>query len=123
MFGMNGIILPSSYFDGFNHLFFLGDYLKSIGWGFEDSVPNYRGIGHYLFLFILLLIVWYFPNTYEIFGKYSPMMDSTMVSKEGKDKPLIKWVPHPVMAIVLAMVMMIVLFKMDSTSEFLYYQF
>lgn len=123
MVGANGIILPPSYLDYLNYFFSLGDSLHSIGWRFEDNAPYFGGIEQLVFLTFLLIAVWFLPNTYQIFGKHAPIMDSTSVAKTQKANLLIKWRPNPVVAAAVTLLFIIAIFKMDSTSEFLYFQF
>jgi len=123
MTGANGIILPQGYLDYFNQLFSLGNVLQSIGWRFELNVGYFGGINQILLLTLLLIIVWFLPNTYQILGKYSPAIDSTSVSKFANASSVIQWQPRPVVALAFSLLFFVIIFKMDSTSEFLYFQF
>ena len=123
MVGANGILLPTSYLEYFNHFFSLGDLLKSIGWRFEGNVPYFGGITQFSLITLLLVIVWALPNTYQFFGDHSPIIDSTSVSDSAQANPTIRWRPSPVIALPISLLLFFVIFKMDSTSEFLYFQF
>ena len=123
MAAMNGVILPPSYMDYLNYIFSAGNFLHSIGWRFENNIPYFGGIGHFLFLALLLIIVWFFPNIYQIFGKHSPFIDTTYIAKPSQANSRIKWQANPIIATAISLLFFIVIFKMDATSEFLYFQF
>jgi hypothetical protein len=123
MLGLNGIILPPSYLGYLNHFFSLGNMLSSAGIRFEDNVPYFFGIKQCIFLLVLQLIVWISPNTYQMLGKYSPVLNSPSVKINYKKNSWLKWQPKPIIAIFFSLLFLIILFKMDATSEFLYFQF
>jgi len=122
MIGKNGFILPPSYLDYLNHFFALGDSLRLIGWRFENNVPLFQGPAQVSLLALLLIIVWYFPNTHQIFGRASPMIDSSSVVRSTGYRR-VRWQPRPTIALVFSLLFLAAIFKMDLTSEFLYFQF
>lgn len=123
MAGFNGIILPQNYQNLFNHLFSFGDVLNSAGIRFEKDIPYFSGIGHVMILVLLLLIVWFTPNTYQIFSRYSPIIDSTNIESSNNSIIKLYWRPNIFLALLMLVLFFITFFHMDLTSEFLYFQF
>ncbi len=123
MSGSNGIIFPPAYLEYANKVFSSGDWLQSVGVIFENNVPLFGGLLQIVFLGSLIFIVWCFPNTHQIFHKHSPFLDTTNVVRTDDSGQRIKWQARPSIAIGIIIMFFGVLFSMDSTSEFLYFQF
>ena len=123
MLGANGIILPPDYIDHFNHFLSMGTHLQNLGVQFEDNIPYFKGSTQLILIFILLITVLFLPNTHQIFWKYSPALDSTSITDRVNNNLMLKWRPSATLAIFFTLLMAIIIFTMDSTSEFLYFQF
>ncbi|WNM64176.1 MBOAT family protein [Candidatus Nitrospira neomarina] len=123
MLGLNGVALPTSYRGYLNNVASLGDYLQGVGWAFEPAVPHFGGPEQYLLLALLLLIVWFAPNTYQLLGGYSSALDITHVTIRSQPSSWIAWQPRALWAIVVFAMFWWSIQAMDRTSEFLYFQF
>jgi D-alanyl-lipoteichoic acid acyltransferase DltB (MBOAT superfamily) len=67
------------------------------------------------------IIVWGFPNTQEILGKYAHRDLSTPVQQKGGDAW--RWKPSMLWAVSLSVVLLVCLLLMQNPSRFLYFQF
>lgn len=73
-------------------------------------------------LFILLLIIWFAPNTTDLMRSYKPALGYKQFYKNGNNMPV--WKPSATWAFVLGLLTIICLFSMlENVSEFLYFQF
>ena len=88
------------------------------GTGFENGLvhkPENTG----LVLLLLLLIVWYFPNTQQIMRDHDPVLEKVL--PEGKF--CFRWQPLWWWALGTSILAIIILTQLSTVSEFLYFQF
>ncbi len=119
MIGLNGFILPPVNMEN----------LWGIGWIFNLMVSAGVEFGpvalitmeFLIKLTIMFVVVWFFPNTQEILGRFHPKSD--LVRMRGAMYSSYQWKPLPLHAFVMAIVTFYSLISMTSISEFLYYQF
>ena len=123
MSGTNGFALPPSYLNYLNHLFQIGDWLAAQGWIFAEEVKYFGGVKQVGLLALLLMWTWFVPNTYQIMGKNSPALDISSVIPTRRELIRVKWVPSMGYALLVSFMLFIALNLLDSTSEFLYFQF
>jgi len=123
MFGSNGVSLGAS--------------LEPILISFSESISiveiNYDGMfknGVFgsprhgiLMLFIMLLIVWLAPNTYDWLKNEKPVLGLEDYLLENKSFRLITWKYNAAFAFLLALITVVCVISMSSPSEFLYFQF
>jgi alginate O-acetyltransferase complex protein AlgI len=121
MSGANGLVLPETY-QGYLKTYFGLDV-----WALEQGIEfrplqYYAGIRQPLYISILLMIVWSFPNTQQILSRYEP---SLYVYEDKHDfrAGRVQWSPVAAWALLLAVLAVYSLIEMNTVSEFLYYQF
>lgn len=122
MFGVNGLQLPPFIEP------YLG-FLRNWGIGFLGITVNV-GISQKYSTFgiaILLLIVWFTPNTQQWMGMYNPTLTQPLV----QNRPLwlerfwqvLSWRPNKIWTIIIAGLTSASLLCFSRVSEFLYFQF
>ncbi len=74
---------------------------------------------------IMLLIIWYMPNTYEWLGKSDPALKTSgyPATKIKINKKDIYWQPSILHAAAISFLFFLCLVKMNDPSEFIYFQF
>jgi hypothetical protein len=93
---------------------FLGALGGANGLGFDlHALPT-----HAYAVFLLLPVVWFFPNTQEILGQVD-----TVRANIFSGSRLAQWQPDLKWAGALGILMILVLWYMTNTSAFLYFQF
>ncbi len=102
MIGINGVALPENYLAYLNYIDGLGDYLSTQGWLFM-TMSLFKGIEEVVHLFLLLILVWYFPNTQQFMKS--------------------QWKPSLIWAISLTTLSIYSILNLTRMSEFLYFQF
>jgi len=122
MTGINGFILPQSYLGYLNHIIGLGDYLMSIGWQFT-KVEFFEGIEDSSFLFFLLLIVLFAPNTQQLMLRYKPAFEIYRGEIQRCRGSWLQWNPSWAWALGLATISAFGILSLNRVSEFLYFQF
>jgi alginate O-acetyltransferase complex protein AlgI len=122
MIGVNGIALPEFFESN------LG-FLRNLGISFDGFTVNV-GISQRYAVFgiaILLIIVWFTPNTQEWMGKYNPVLTPFPAEKNRNrvDKfwQLFSWKPNKFWSVVTACMTAISLLCFARVTEFLYFQF
>jgi alginate O-acetyltransferase complex protein AlgI len=119
MIGINGFALPIKYLSKFS---LFAPKLEQWGVPFRDLI-YFKGSNETVFLFLLLLIVWFVPNTHQIMGEYSPAIDTY----RGEIRPFrykwLKWQPAYHWAVTLIAIMVVSILSLSKASEFLYFQF
>lgn len=123
MAGLKGFSLPPSYMAYLNYLAGLGDFLSGQGWNFSSDDLYFEGVGQIVALASLLIFVWFTPNIYQLMGRLSPARDISALGIESQNVRSISWSPGPIMALVIFALFVFVIVELDSTSEFLYFQF
>ena len=122
MVGFNGISLPtrlSGHLGGFEN------WLTSHGFAFVGMFPNVsdwnnQGI---LWLLVLLVVVWYVPNTQQLLYLYRPALDTYPDLDEQYRKPRLFWRPTLVWSLATAILAVVSILSLTQISEFLYFQF
>jgi len=123
MIGANGFALPPAYLAHLNQLFPIGDWLAAQGWAFHEPMEHFDGARQIGFLALLLAWTWLLPNTYQLMGQYSPALDISAVIPKRKELIRIHWIPSKGYALLAIVMIIIIINKLDTTSEFLYFQF
>jgi alginate O-acetyltransferase complex protein AlgI len=122
MFGHNGISLPKS---AEPLLISLNEPLNMLGIKYDGMFKN--GIfgnvkdGIYM-ISVMLLIVWFFPNSLDWFKKDKPALGLERYLLNDKLK-LVTWKYNAVFAFVLTLITLVSVLSMAAPSEFLYFQF
>lgn len=123
MFGVNGLVMPPSYQEYLNYLGSMGDLLAANGVRFSDDARFFRGVQQMGMMALLLLVTWVLPNVYDLMGEKSPALDTTSVVPVPDDRWAPKWAPSVGSALIVVFLFLVAVFKMDGTTEFLYFQF
>jgi D-alanyl-lipoteichoic acid acyltransferase DltB (MBOAT superfamily) len=117
LLGGNGLALPAGYLDKLGGA---GQAMANVGVQFRE-VPLFCGIPGLLLLAGLFLIVWFLPNTQEIFGEENVGI--------GEREPLsshwrwLRWRPAIGWALLAAGLSLYAVYRINEANEFLYYQF
>lgn len=122
MAGRNGISMPERYLESLNKLGGLGDQLAQMGVHFGDT-PYFVGLRVGLYMFLLLAVCWFLPNTQQIMMNYRPAI---LTRDQAACAPFFRWAqwqPHAGVAVMLAGIAIYTLSSMTGVSEFLYFQF
>lgn len=117
MLGLNGVVIPFEI--GWILDFALSDYANMFG--------NLKFATDIVFMAIptLLLIVWFFPNTYDWMSGYKPVLsiEGYPETEVIENKNEVSWKPTFAHAFIIALLLFLTLLKMNDVSEFIYFQF
>ena len=115
MAGFNGVVLPDFWLPKWG---VFGQWLAAQGVVFGDTRDLVSG-GLVNWIWILLLVVWFAPNTQQIFAAHRPALALPPGLRAGR----LAWRPTTVFAAVAAALVTLSLFNLHRQSEFLYFQF
>ena len=117
MIGYNGFVLPQGLIASNSALF---PVLTEWGIRFEEMGKISRAMNT---LVLCLLVIWGAPNTLQIMKYYRPALFVYEDNKEIGRRRLWNWRPTKLWALIILSLSIIAIRKMDSVSEFLYYNF
>jgi D-alanyl-lipoteichoic acid acyltransferase DltB (MBOAT superfamily) len=112
MAGFEGVVLPLAYQDTLAALAHYGVAFGHLG--HSDGWP---------LLIVLLLVVWFAPNTLEILRRYRPALTRFPGAAPAAARTLLAWRATPVWMLITAGLLLASLLNMGEVSEFLYFQF
>jgi alginate O-acetyltransferase complex protein AlgI len=115
MAGMNGLVVPDVWlvrWGGF------GEWLSQLGVVF-GATPALARTGVVHWIWILLLVVWFAPNTQQIMAASRPALGVPADSAATRWQ----WRPAATGAVVVAAMAIAVIVNLNRHSEFLYFQF
>ena len=115
MAGGNGLVLPDFWLPKWGAF---GQWVAAQGVVFGDTRDLVTG-GLINWIWILLLVVWFAPNTQQFLSLYRPALAMPADVTAGR----FKWSPKPVYALVAAALVTLAIFNLHRQSEFLYFQF
>jgi D-alanyl-lipoteichoic acid acyltransferase DltB (MBOAT superfamily) len=115
MAGLNGLVLPDFWLPKWGAA---GRWLAEHGVRFGDT-RDLVGGGVVNWIGILLLVVWFAPNTQQLLAGYRPALALFAERYQGR----LAWRPAPLYALVTAVLALIAIFNLHKQSEFLYFQF
>ena len=115
MAGMNGLVLPDFWLPKWGAA---GQWLTARGVIFGDT-RDLVGGGVVNWIWILLAVVWFAPNTQQLLAAYRP----ALALLAGHTPARFTWRPTPIYALVTAALALIAIFNLHKQSEFLYFQF
>ena len=115
MAGMNGLVLPDFWLPKWGAP---GQWLAAHGVIFGDT-RDLVGGGVVNWIWILLAVVWFTPNTQQLLVAYGP----ALALFAGQTHARFTWRPTPIYALVTAALALIAIFNLHKQSEFLYFQF
>ncbi|MBI4192429.1 MAG: MBOAT family protein [Betaproteobacteria bacterium] len=115
MAGMNGLVLPDFWLPKWGAL---GEWLAAHGVRFGDT-HDLVGGGVVNWIWILLLVVWFAPNTQQLLAAWRPALALFAESYRGR----LAWRPTPLYALLTAALALLAIFNLHKQSEFLYFQF
>ena len=115
MAGFNGLVLPDFWLPKWGAA---GQWLATHGVSFGDTRDLVTG-GLVNWIWILLLVVWFAPNTQQLLAAYRPALALFADHYRG----WLVWRPTPVYAMLAAALALIAIFNLHKQSEFLYFQF
>jgi alginate O-acetyltransferase complex protein AlgI len=115
MAGLNGFVLPDFWLPKWGAA---GAWLAAHGVRFGDT-HDLVGGGVVNWIWILLLIVWFAPNTQQLLAAYRPALALFADRYQGR----LSWRPTPVYAFITAAIAVLAIFNLHRQSEFLYFQF
>lgn len=118
MIGINGFALPENYLAYLNYINGLGNYLVTQGWLFL-TMPLFKGLEEVAHILLLLILVWYAPNTQQIMLRYKPAIGE-ITAWYGR---WLQWQPSFIWAIAISMIAIFTTLNLTNLSEFLYFQF
>jgi len=121
MSGANGIVFPEIYLGHLNSLNGAGSALIEYGVSFS-SLPYFFGVKEIYLLFFLSVVIWFFPNTQQVLDKYEPALNVYKEHVAAFSLPII-WRPTITWAVIISFIAGYAVIKVNSVSEFLYYQF
>jgi D-alanyl-lipoteichoic acid acyltransferase DltB (MBOAT superfamily) len=113
MAGLNGVLLPQGWQGALGML---------AAHGVEFGRLAYSGGG--LFLFVLLALAWFAPNSAEILRRYRPVLRRFPGGAPARrGRAWLAWRPNLLWLAVSAGLLLVSLTHMSRVSEFLYFQF
>jgi len=115
MAGGNGLVLPDFWLPKWGAF---GQWLAAQGVVFGDTRDLVTG-GLINWIWILLLVVWFAPNTQQFMSAFRPALAMPSDVAAGK----FKWSPKPAYALIAAGLVTLAIFNLHRQSEFLYFQF
>jgi D-alanyl-lipoteichoic acid acyltransferase DltB (MBOAT superfamily) len=115
MGGVNGMVLPDFWLPKWG---VVGAWLAAHGVVFGDTRDLVSG-GLVNWIWILLLVVWFGPNTQQLLAAYVPALNLPPDIQAAR----CKWSPRPVFALIIAALVTVSIFNLHRQSEFLYFQF
>ncbi|HDN26391.1 MAG TPA: MBOAT family protein, partial [Thioploca sp.] len=116
MIGMNGIVLSSEY------LPVLGSYGTILTeYGIKFAEVSLFSTAQLVWLVLLLAIVWFMPNIYQIMNQVNP----ALLTHQNMSirRHWLEWQPTRRWAAVLALMSALAILSLTRISEFLYFQF
>lgn len=120
MAGMNGAVLPIRYLNSFEPLV---PFLSGMGIEF-GAAPYIQGFLYKsFFLFSLFVIVWFFPNSYQIMPKQKTALIPKRLEGQLCKRTRTKWHPTLRIALVNSIIAVCLILSLSSKSEFLYFNF
>ena len=118
MVGANGFDLPEAYRA---RLGAAATALQQMGWQFVPPSDLFEGNKELAILFLLLLFVWFLPNSQEIMRRYRPALDTAGPLPSGTAPVL--WRPNFLGAAAIASLAVASILSLTHVSTFLYFQF
>ena len=115
MAGMNGLVLPDFWLPKWGAA---GQWLAAHGVIFGDMRELVTG-GVVNWIWILLAVVWFAPNTQQLLAAYRPAL--ALLTEQYRAR--LTWRPTPFYALLTAALALIAIFNLHKQSEFLYFQF
>ncbi len=120
MLGLDGIALPVAYAGALGGL---ADTLTGFGVRFDqETLPLFQGATQLAWLALLLGLVLFVPNVYELMERYQPALRDLARIHLGPVLP-VRWSPHWAWAVVVAVLGVTCVIHIERVSEFLYFQF
>jgi alginate O-acetyltransferase complex protein AlgI len=115
MAGWNGVVVPDVWLARWGAI---GEWLarQGVAFGATPALPR-TGVVHWVW--ILLLIVWFAPNTQQIMAAARPALGVP----PGPAAPRWQWRPAALSAAAVAVMAFAVVINLNRHSEFLYFQF
>ncbi|MDH5561245.1 MAG: MBOAT family protein [Deltaproteobacteria bacterium] len=122
MFSFNNIVMPEGFKNRFNNIFGFGDILS--GWGVRFEVmPYFFGTDEAVFLMLLLVIVWFAPNTQQFMIRFRPVLQTYQEEVKQWRFPIFQFNINIIWTLSVGIVSIFTLFSLMRVSEFLYFQF
>ena len=115
MSGVNGLVLPDFWLPKWG---IFGAWLAAHGVVFGETRDLVTG-GLINWIWVLLLVVWFAPNTQQFMSACRPALMLPADTTEGR----LKWSPRPIYALIAAALLTLAIFNLHQQSEFLYFQF
>jgi hypothetical protein len=115
MAGLNGLVIPDAWLAKWGGF---GDWLSRHGVAF-GATPALARTGVVHWIWILLLIVWFAPNTQQIMAASRPALGIPQGSAESRWQ----WRPAMASALVVVAMALAAIVNLNRHSEFLYFQF
>ncbi len=115
MAGCNGLVLPDFWLPKWGAF---GQWLAAHGVVFGNTRDLVSG-GLVNWIWILLLVIWFAPNTQQFLSAFRPALILPADVPSGR----FKWSPAPVFALIAAALITLSIFNLHRQSEFLYFQF
>jgi alginate O-acetyltransferase complex protein AlgI len=115
MAGANGLVLPDVWLPKWGAF---GHWLAAHGVVFGDTRDLVPG-GLVNWIWILLLVVWFAPNTQQLLAAWRPALALPAGMRAGR----LAWRPAPLFALLAAALLTLSIFNLHRQSEFLYFQF
>ena len=115
MLGLNGVLLPDAWLVKWG---VAGQWLAAHGIVFGATNGLIMG-GALNWIWILLLIVWFAPNTQQIMQQFKPALDVP----DGTGITRLAWRPSATAAMLVWLIGFIAIINLNKQSVFLYFQF
>jgi D-alanyl-lipoteichoic acid acyltransferase DltB (MBOAT superfamily) len=115
MFGQHGAILSERY----SFLLPAMSLLMKTSIADNDFVSRHIDGDAVIWIFIVILIAWFTPNTYQIFRNQRPTCNQEFIRADKR----INFHSNTLWAITISLILTISFLNMSSISEFLYFQF
>jgi D-alanyl-lipoteichoic acid acyltransferase DltB (MBOAT superfamily) len=110
-----------------NKLGIFGDMLEKIGFVFNGPAISFYDIKLFIVFIAFLLIVWFVPNTQQLFAKYRPAFAYSKRTMEPTSVQSLWtwlfWKPNIAWSIWIALMGAASILSLSQVSEFLYFQF